>query len=65
MKFGKFYYVCSMLSPTCKKERSRTERRKQPTMHSRKGSLKQTPKSSTTKIPKIYFELFNQYCFFV
>ena len=37
-KFSKFHYVSSVLSPTFKKrmELSRTERRKQPTMDSRK-----------------------------
>ena len=38
MKFSKFYYVTSLLDPVFKKERTKTERRKQPTMYS--GKLK-------------------------
>ena len=29
MKFSKFYYISSMLNPISKKEKTRTERRKQ------------------------------------
>ena len=36
MKFSKFYYVSLLLNAIFKKERIRTERRRQPTMYSRK-----------------------------
>ena len=36
MKLSRIYYVSSLLNSIFKKERRRTERRKQPTMYSKK-----------------------------